>query len=656
MTQEFGLIFRTSDAGNTWNQQATPTPAVSFYGVKFLDQNHGWAIGDNGTILRTTDGGTWLQQASPTSNTLFGITFGNFSFGWMVGGEFTNYTGTILRTTDGGNSWFVQASGLPNILYGLSFPNGMYGWAVGENGLITHTTNGGATWNSQTSTTTSFLFWCTFRDTINGWAVGDNGTVLHTNNGGATWTKQTSGTNVLLYSVTALSLTHVYASGDNGTVLETFDGGAHWHLQYSRTTFSLFAVSAASDASMWACGDYGTIIHFTPPSTGTVSGTVFNDLNNNGLFDPGEPGLPGWKIRLAGATSDSTITGAEGSYTFSSVPFGSYQLTEASETLWTQTYPESLSYTVSLDNIDPSFSADFGIYSTTAYGFSMTGSWNMISLPLVTADPRKVIVYPTAISNAFAFSNGYFNQDTLKPGAGYWLKFPAPQKIWIAGAPRHSDTIALSPGWNLIGSINDSVPTPTVTTDPPAIISNNFYGFQGAYTTSPALKPGQAYWIKASESGQLFLHAPAAYIASKLAWPPPELSRLNSLTIRDAIGNQETVYFGGARGTNARYELPPLPPPECFDIRFDDGTLAAFQPHDAKARSLNLRIQSQNYPLRISWQLANEESIPYVLSDGPKKIASLRPKEGKLTITALSKGELVLEPSGGEVPTEFRLF
>jgi hypothetical protein len=324
--------------------------------------------------------------------------------------------------------------------------------------------------------------------------------------------------------------------------------------------------------------------------------------------------------------------------------------------LWTQTYPESLSYSISLDNIDPATTGDFGNYSTSTYGFPMTASWNMISLPLVTPDPRKGVVYPTAISNAFAFSNGYFNQDTIQPGTGYWLKFSAPQKIWIAGDPIHSDTIALSPGWNLIGGINDSVPTSTIVTDPPNITSDNFYGFQGAYTTSPALKPGQAYWIKSSDAGQLFLNAPAAYIASKRVWPPPEFARLNSLTIKDAKGNQQTLYFGTAHGTSARYELPPLPPSECFDVRFADGTQAAFLPSERNAQSLNLHVQSQNYPLQVSWQLANEESIPYMLGDGTKMIASFSAREGKLTVNNLPKGELVLEPADAAVPAKFRLY
>ncbi len=56
-----------------------------------------------------------------------------------------------------------------------------------------------------------------------------------------------------------------------------------------------------------------------------VSGVVFSDLDHDGLRDPGEPGLPGWEVRLVdGLTSVPTITDANGAYLFSNVAAGSY--------------------------------------------------------------------------------------------------------------------------------------------------------------------------------------------------------------------------------------------------------------------------------------------------------------------------------------------
>lgn len=56
-----------------------------------------------------------------------------------------------------------------------------------------------------------------------------------------------------------------------------------------------------------------------------VSGTVFHDLNENGVRDPGEPGLANWQVNLVdAASSTSETTDANGEYVFVDVSAGSY--------------------------------------------------------------------------------------------------------------------------------------------------------------------------------------------------------------------------------------------------------------------------------------------------------------------------------------------
>jgi photosystem II stability/assembly factor-like uncharacterized protein len=57
-----------------------------------MNDDHGWAIGRGGTILRTSDQGrSWIQQQSTTKQNLYSLFF-NKKIGWVVGGE-----GIILR-------------------------------------------------------------------------------------------------------------------------------------------------------------------------------------------------------------------------------------------------------------------------------------------------------------------------------------------------------------------------------------------------------------------------------------------------------------------------------------------------------------------------------------------------------------------------------
>jgi len=52
--------------------------------VKFVDDNSGWAIGRNGTILRTDDAGlNWVEQESGTKQNLYGLYLVK-KIGWAV--------------------------------------------------------------------------------------------------------------------------------------------------------------------------------------------------------------------------------------------------------------------------------------------------------------------------------------------------------------------------------------------------------------------------------------------------------------------------------------------------------------------------------------------------------------------------------------------
>ena len=78
---------------------------------------------------------------------------------------------------------------------------------------------------------------------------------------------------------------------------------------------------------------------------GTKSGTKFNDLSNQGVWDLGEPGLAGWTIHLFGtdgmgnAVHLTATTDADGLYTFTGLNPGSYTVCEELQAGWTQSFP-----------------------------------------------------------------------------------------------------------------------------------------------------------------------------------------------------------------------------------------------------------------------------------------------------------------------------
>ena len=78
-----------------------------------------------------------------------------------------------------------------------------------------------------------------------------------------------------------------------------------------------------------------------PQQFGSICGIKFNDLDGDGLQDPGEPGLPNWTINLTGTTTSTATTNANGLYCFNNLPAGNYTVTETQQTGWQQTFPNS---------------------------------------------------------------------------------------------------------------------------------------------------------------------------------------------------------------------------------------------------------------------------------------------------------------------------
>jgi len=329
-----GTILESVDGGEHWSPRASGTQSGldSVYGSS--DGQHLWAVGERGTILKSADGGEhWSPRASGTKDLLrsvYGASDGQHL--WAVGFE-----GTILESVDGGEHWSPRASGTQNSLNSVhSTSDGQRMWAVGFEGTILESRDRGEHWSPHTSGTRNAL-WLVY-STSDGqhlWAVGDEGTILKSADGGEHWSSRASGTVYELRSVYGASDgQHLWVVGDEGTILESVDGGEHWSPRNSNTQSHLHSVFGASDGQhLWAVGTGGTILEsadggalWSPRASGTqdVLNSVYGANDGQHLWAVGTGGTilesvdggEHWSPRTSGTQNalNSVYTASDGQH------------------------------------------------------------------------------------------------------------------------------------------------------------------------------------------------------------------------------------------------------------------------------------------------------------------------------------------------------
>jgi hypothetical protein len=151
----------------------------------------------------------------------------------------------------------------------------------------------------------------------------------------------------------------------------------------------------------------------------------------------------------------------------------------------------------------PSSEVAAGLVGTAS--IQLANGWNLVSVPLVPDDYSKTALYPTAISNAFSYTGTYTIQGILKNGKGYWVKFNGAQTVPCTGYTRTHDTVDVTTGWNMIGSLSSSIPVTSVGSIPDGITVSNFFSYNGSYRVTSTLEPGRGYWVKSGRVGSLVL-------------------------------------------------------------------------------------------------------------------------------------------------------
>lgn len=429
----------TTASGHSGWEWASPTPTGNTLDAVNFAGSTGFAVGEDGAMLRSDDGGlTWRGLASRTTANLNSLTLAGPGV-LAAGGQCV-----ARRSVDGGTSVARLAlSGgedvCPANVLGVSVIDAAFAYVVRDDGSVAFTTNGGISFGRRTSlpgsrsaggfdvpTTMVALSTSTLVA-----AVGP--TIVRSVDGANSWTTVAQGLagNPAIHGITFVSGTKGYAVG-SGQILTTNDGGATWQA-ITRTTPTIpipglrrIACADANVCLMTIDGstqlvrttDGGVTLQLVTPSSSILKAVAFASPTRAVAVGVGgtivvsdDAGVTWRPVSAAAAAAAATRLTVSGASVTGVGPNGTVVRSLDGGNTWT-----TASVTTSADIVAAAFptaSTGFALDATGAAFKTMDGgvTWQVLSagirpapsagigLPpigLVALSPRQVVVYSGA--------------------------------------------------------------------------------------------------------------------------------------------------------------------------------------------------------------------------------------------------------------------
>jgi len=332
------MIFVTGSYSQQYWQTIAKASNQNLWKCSFVDTLNGWAIGDSGTILYTSNGGyNWITQNSHLKELMTSIFFLNKRLGWAISWGFSpEYYGTyllrttnggavwdtarfpesdvyirtvvfldsltgylggspakLLKSTDGGINWFKCTVDTSSIVWGfpiwkIRFYNNRIGVACGGAmdiaGVIWKTTNYGQFWTAN-SVASEPITDIHFFDSLNYVAVGGDfefgASFLRTTNGGLNWIYKNLEFFGIPNSLSFRTYNEGWAPmGYTPNFIVTADAGSFWNILNTPDSTNIFDLTFINDRFGIGVGLNGAVIKYFPVATYLVSGSVkYNDNN-----------------------------------------------------------------------------------------------------------------------------------------------------------------------------------------------------------------------------------------------------------------------------------------------------------------------------------------------------------------------------------------
>ena len=262
-----GLILKTTNGGITWERNISPVQ-VNLNDVYFTSTTEGWIVGDGGVLLKTINGGaTWIQVPIAGFNQrIMSIQFvpGNSQVGWFCGEG-----GNIYKTVDGGETWIVMGDfATTETLNALSIFSESQITAVGTDEDYTTTNTGGITWFTNFGNAPQSYNDINYNQNNIGIVAGEDifipgSPIKRSTDGGLSWNSIT-GVPTSIFNGVASAGNSFWAVGELGRIIKSEDEGITWIQQNSQVgNISLRKIFAVDDQVLYIVGASGIILKTT---------------------------------------------------------------------------------------------------------------------------------------------------------------------------------------------------------------------------------------------------------------------------------------------------------------------------------------------------------------------------------------------------------
>ncbi|RQP23703.1 WD40/YVTN/BNR-like repeat-containing protein [Piscinibacter terrae] len=244
---ERGIVVGSDDRGASWTQSVLPLSST-LTGVHFPTAQHGWAVGHDGVILHSADGGlTWVKQLDGNMTNTMLLAAATEREKQANAANDANAIKQAAHALEDAKA--AAKFGPSRPLLAVWFRNEREGFAAGSYGLLLHTEDAGAhwaLWSGRVDNPDGYHF-NSLMPTASGALLmaGEAGRVYRSTDGGATWETSNTGYKGQLYG--ALGVRNeaggedIIAFGFKGNVFRLAAGGKAWEAIASGTAKNLTA-------------------------------------------------------------------------------------------------------------------------------------------------------------------------------------------------------------------------------------------------------------------------------------------------------------------------------------------------------------------------------------------------------------------------------